>query len=489
MADAQRRARLTRLFDTVLKGTTSLGSPAQCKQYIEAICSHPDPPLCIERIIASRNGIAALQAAIRADLSNETLNRHAVDLIVFLQAPAIKTLSSGQLLTRVLLAIVEPPTFWSVFVTAFKERKLREQGQRCFAWLLLQLILIPGEEESPYLPTAQDVTAALLLSSSLDVRSLGQHIEHVVSVSSSSSSPRASDDISPGGRHDNDFPNFRDIAILPTADELASKELPFLRPASVFNDPSSIEQREAIYVDNMFRLLREDMICEMREELQIALGQTGRKHRGFVVDGLWICDCTADERRKWSIILRCSKDLPQLTGIKPPERLKAIKNNPRLLKHQSLASLIVDGEIVAFPSVHRDEVRLAKPLPEIVLEVEGELAVRKLLLKLKTAKRVKLLQIDVAVFAYDPILTALKRMKTLPLAKELLFWKEGERIGQSVLHPRLQHAIDRQKKHRGRDLQALLSLPHSVVLDPAQEEAFLSGLTQDLSLIQGPPGT
>ncbi|KAF9021144.1 P-loop containing nucleoside triphosphate hydrolase protein [Hymenopellis radicata] len=490
MADAQRRARLTRLFDTVLKGTTSLGSPAQCKQFIEAICSQPDPPLCIERIIASEHGIAALQAAIRADLSIDTLNKHAVDLIIFLQNPAIKTLSRGQLLTRVLLAIVEPPTFWSEFVTAFKEHKLREQGQRCFAWVLLQLILIPGEEESPYLPIAKDVKAALLLSSHLDVRSLGKHIEHTVSVSSSSSPPGASDDISPGGRHDNDFPNFRDIAILPTADELRSKELPFLRPAAVLDDPSSIEQREAIYIDNMFRLLREDMISEMREELQIALGQTGRKHRGFVVDGLRVCDCTADERRKWSIILRCSKDLPQLEKFKKPlERMKAITSNPKLLKHQSLASLIVDGEIVAFPSVHRDEYRLAKEPPEIVLEVEGELAVRKLLLKLKTAERVKLIQIDVAVFAYEPILTALKSMKTLPLSKELLFWKEGEPIGHSVLHPRLQHAIDRQKRHRGRDLKALLTLPHPVVLDPTQEEAFLSGLTQDLSLIQGPPGT
>ncbi len=34
--------------------------------------------------------------------------------------------------------------------------------------------------------------------------------------------------VSPGGRHDNDFVNFREIAIYPTGDELLSTLRPFL---------------------------------------------------------------------------------------------------------------------------------------------------------------------------------------------------------------------------------------------------------------------
>ncbi|OBZ78261.1 NFX1-type zinc finger-containing protein 1 [Grifola frondosa] len=74
---------------------------------------------------------------------------------------------------------------------------------------------------------------------------------------------------------------------------------PVLRPSSVLEDPETEDDRVAIYLDNQFRLLREDMIYEMREELQIALGNKKRKHRGFVVEDLVLLDifCGPDARR------------------------------------------------------------------------------------------------------------------------------------------------------------------------------------------------
>src|SRR5205085_2036397 len=129
-----RSARLNRLLDTVLKGKTNLGSSTQCKQFIDAICMQPDPPLCIENIISSPHGLSSIQEAIRNDVSVSRLNEHGVNLLLYIQAPAIKTISGGQFLTRILNAIVESASFWTSFTTAFKERKLSEAGQKCFAW-------------------------------------------------------------------------------------------------------------------------------------------------------------------------------------------------------------------------------------------------------------------------------------------------------------------------------------------------------------------
>ncbi|KIM42882.1 hypothetical protein M413DRAFT_26853 [Hebeloma cylindrosporum] len=490
-ANDQRSARLNRLLDTVLKGKTKLETPNQCKQFIEAICIHPNPPLCVENIISSQYGISSIQEAVRADVSVSGLNDHSVNLLSYIQAPAIKTLSSGQFLTLILNGIAESSTFWVAFSAAFKERKLTEAGQKCFAWALLHLIQIPGESLPPHLTLAKEVEPLLLASSHIDVRNLGQKIKHTISVSSSSSSMTAQDDITPGGRHDNDFVEFREISILPSADELASNEAPFLRLSAALDDPRTEKTREALYLDNQFRLLREDMIYEMREELQIALGPNrGKKHRGFVVEGLRLVDCNlgnSARRIKWSLILECNV-FPQFSKIKPADRKAWLKDHPRFLKHLSLTSLIVDGQALAFPTIRRDEDLLVKKKPQIVLELEGEMAMQKLLLRMKSATNVKLIQIEVAVYAYEPILNALKSMRVLPLSTEFLFWKQGSPLGLLTLPHRLKGVVDHVRGGAA-DLGKLLDLKKQIVLDAAQQRSLVSGLTQKLSIIQGPPGT
>ncbi|KAF8065347.1 P-loop containing nucleoside triphosphate hydrolase protein [Lyophyllum atratum] len=494
-ANDQRSVRLNRLLETVLNGKIKLETGAICKQFLEAIYSNPDPPMCVERLIESPHGLSSIRAAISTDTSIDGLNDHAVKFLSCLQAPAIKTLCGGQVLIRVLNFISGSPTFWTAFIKAFKDRKLKEAGEKCFAWVLLSLISIPTDTISPHLDLANDVESLLINSSYVDVRNLGQKIKHTISVSSSSPSTSSGegDDITAGGRHDNDFAEFRSIAILPTADELASAEAPFLRLSAALDDPRTEDGRVALYLDNQFRLLREDMIYEMREELQIALNQQkGKKHRGFVVEGLRFHDCdVGDQSRwtKWSLVMQCKEMFAELHKVKPAKRKDWLKDHPRFLKHQSLTSLIVDGEVLAFPSVRREEDLLVKEKPLIILELEGEVAMQKLLLRMKSAGNVKLIQIDVAVFAYEPILNALKSMKVLPLSDELLFWKEGSAPGQLMLPPRLKGLVDKMKVQGGADVGTLLGLKKKIILDPAQEKSLLAGLTQNLAIIQGPPGT
>ncbi len=135
--DGGRVARLSKLFDNVLRGRQTLTYPSQHSQFLEAFCLQPDPPVCIDKIIASNVGLSSLQNAFWSNISLPFLNGSATDALLYLQAPRIKTISSGQFLTKILQAIVEPAIFWDAFVGAFKAKQLSEKGQKCFAWLFI----------------------------------------------------------------------------------------------------------------------------------------------------------------------------------------------------------------------------------------------------------------------------------------------------------------------------------------------------------------
>jgi hypothetical protein len=186
------------------------------------------------------------------------LNDSATSLLQYLQAPALKDICGGDFLHQMILHIVEPPIFWGAFVQAFRDCVLDLPAQLCFGWLLLELISLPNEKATRYYQLAQDTTiqSRLLDSPQVETRTIGQRIKHVLSSLNSQTTFDGPD--GPGGRHDNDDADFRQISILPTADELASRETPFLRRAQDMEDTSTNESRLAIHLDNQFRLLREE---------------------------------------------------------------------------------------------------------------------------------------------------------------------------------------------------------------------------------------
>ena len=397
---------------------------------------------------------------------------------------------------KIILAIVDPPIFWSPFVEAFRAGHLQENTQLCFAWLLLQLILLPGESADPYRKVAEDhSTINLLLNlSHPDAKAIVQKIEKVLSTSTAVTQFNGS--FCPGGRHDNDFVDFREIAILPTADEIGSTEPPFFRPSSAFDEPETENIRTAMYLDNQFRLLREDMLHEMREEVQVLSGsKKGRNNRGVAIDGLTLLKiyCGPEGKRcKWGLALQCEDGLPHLEGQKSVAKRKAYlmdnSQGKKILRHQSLACLLFDDQVLAFPTIIRDEDLLAQEHPIIVLQFDGERSATKTLLKLKIAKKIKLVQIDTALFSYEPVLAALQQIKDLPLSRELLFWTDGSVVGSVPQSPKMAWIIQRIQRDPCQDLRRFLGSSRSIILDTAQGDSLLSELTQTVSLIQGPPG-
>lgn len=112
------------------------------------------------------------------------------------------------------------------------------------------------------------VQQPLLDSTRLDIRTLGQKIKHVYQAAKRGSAGTNKPDNGPGGRHDNDFANISEISILPTLDKITSLEAPFLRHATELEDVSDGALHPMMYLDNHFRLLRENMIRELKEDFK-----------------------------------------------------------------------------------------------------------------------------------------------------------------------------------------------------------------------------
>ncbi|KAF8206569.1 P-loop containing nucleoside triphosphate hydrolase protein [Mycena galopus ATCC 62051] len=490
--DPARRNRLNKILTDVLAGKQKLTTQNN-PHFLEAICAQPDPAVCVNNIITLPAGLGSIQESMRFDLTAKFFNSRATDLLLYLQAPALATIGGGSFLRQVILKIVDPPIFWGQFTLAFRAGQLQDNAQRCFAWLLLHLISTTADLSNSYLDLARDPTIMdrILASSIPETTAFGRQIKDFLDVRNTSTTFQG--DLLPGGRHDNDFEDFRAIAILPTADEITCTKSSFLRSSSELEDPETIETRLSIYLDTQFRLLREDMVYDLKEELSVALNQKKGRRRGMTIDGFELSGIHygSDEKRrcKWGIALQCTKDLPFFDKVKPKERQAHLKSpsGRKILKHQSLVCLIVDGDLVAFPTINRDEDLLAQDPPILVLQLEGDSTISKVLLRLKTAKKIKVVQIDTAIFAFEPVLRALQEIKSMPLAHELLFWSVDGILRKPSSSPT--PIIDALASNPRCDVGRLLNTPKSIILDSSQATSLLSALTQKVSLIQGPPGT
>lgn len=302
----------------------------------------------------------------------------------------MRQLCSGQLLRDILVVVLEPPTFWNALEKSYDERTLSPSGIHAFTCLLLELLSSPPAfMQLNVFDIAEKALGAggLLDSSSNETRSLAYKIQDAVRCKAAGSAPLST--TKPGGRHDNDFEDFRQIAIFPTTDEFSAKEQPFYLQSDVVFETEP-ERRAAVHLDNQFRLLREDMLGELRNDLQIAGGSKQGKRvslrlKNLVFHGV---DCGTKQRRKQaSIALRCYQGLPKHSGMTREQRKKYYADNRTFLKHMSLGCLLCSNEIVAFVTVDRNEDLLAEDPPIILLQIFGHSAFMKTLISLKTAHR------------------------------------------------------------------------------------------------------
>jgi len=489
-ANSSRVPKLKKRFLDVLSGSVKL-DPRGTTLFLEGLCAQDDPAVCLDAITESAHGLSSIQSAMCFDLSVQFMNGLGSTVLGYLLRASDV---GGNALDNLLFHVVEPPIFWDVFVRAFQQGALNEDAQLVFAKMLSRLLTLQDRDTTPYrdVGARPSIQESLIASSQHEIREMGHLIKHILS---STSSITVYDVLNgPGGRHDNDFVDFCDIAILPTADEILCQKPSFLR-ATYGDELETSETPIKDYMDNTFRMLREDMLFDIRQEVQTPL-QSGGKYRGLRVAGVCmvgVCTGTSDRKTRWGVKLRCDRDFWQLRGIKDEEdRIDFLKRDPRgskILRHQSLVCLASGEDIISFGSVNRVEELLASKPPVIVLQLDGDANICKTLTSLRMTQEVQLVQIDTATFAFEPVLSALKtRSTSIPLSEEILFWNSESPLKSCRSKISLSHIANALISDPSLELNGLLDLPKRVSLDKAQAKSLVAGLQQRVSLIQGPPG-
>jgi hypothetical protein len=185
--------------------------------------------------------------------------------------------------------------------------------------------------------------------------------------------------------------------------------------------------------------------------------------------------------------LRCDEDTPQISRLKDTASRKAyLSNNKNLLKHQSLGCLISGGSVLAFACLERNEDLLARQPPTIVVRINDPTDFEKVLCVSKTSTELQFVQVDTAVFAYEPILEGLQNMVDVPLQEQLLDLSPGSSQVVSSIAP--VGLVNDIRENWMTDLMPILGTSKSIALDTAQVDSLIAGLTKKVSLIQRPPG-
>lgn len=487
MAELDKRvAGLKRLFSSVVHGNRDLKSAADGSRFLEALCAQEDASKCVEVLVTAPAGLSSIARAFRFSNSSTFINGAAAAVLQYLSDPLLKQLYGGQFLQRIVETIVDPPSFWNTIVESHNARILNLEASYAFAWLLLEIITFRSDEVLGAREIAEKVTEdeSLTNSECLEVRNLGQKIKHVLGSTSDG------DVDGPGGRHDNDHADFRKIKILPTPDEFLSHSTLFYRRADVV-ETADVNERGLMHIDNQFRLLREDLLGELRSDFHVATGHKRGRHK-TVLKNLQFAGIdfgTADRRKPCMMKLRCLDDIPQLKNLEDPSKRKSYitdSRNKNIMKHQSLGCLVSGDSIIAFATVERDEVLLSAKPAVIVLRINQEDAFRKALLVCKSNADLRFFQVDTAVFAYEPILKCLQTITDMPLQEQLLNLHPSASEALSGIQPT--EIVDAILKNWQGDLQSTIGTTKPVQLDMAQTESLIAGLTKKVSLIQGPPG-
>lgn len=489
--DPQRYARLSRLLNSYTRGDRIAKSAGDANLLLEAISVQEDPVGCVEHLVSSRNALAALKVSLRFDTTPQFLNGTLKDFIAILRVPAVEKACGGELLKQLLDIIVRPPTLWTALLTTHATGQLTVDGEICFAWLLLKLVAWTGTPPLVVDEVAINITKtkAFLRLDNDELRSLGYRIEHILQAKDSGLSQ---DEYAPGGRHSNDHANFRKISIFPSNDELINRQMPFYLPAAAITEKPFL-QRPGTHLENQFRLLREDFLAQLREDLKVSTGAIKRRRPRTTFSGLSLQDIYCGDnifKIPFALTLSVQRGLERLVQLNVNQRKAYLKNNPKFLKDQSFGCIMDQQRIIAFATLIRVESLLAQEHPSITLRMPDEVSLKKVLMNLKSSSTAEFIMVNTCVFAYEPILRCLQSTVELPLSQELFAVSEEEieaSVCQSDVAP-LGLINEIETKGKG-DLTSTLSSRENVNLDKSQLDSLLAGLRQSMSLIQGPPGT
>eukprot|EP00536_Pseudo-nitzschia_multiseries_P007577 jgi/Psemu1/195979/e_gw1.180.79.1 len=313
------------------------------------------------------------------------------------------------------------------------------------------------------------------------------------------------DRIPPGNRHTNDHLNFRDVSLIPPADELRCQVPQYLPLANEEN--SILEDPVSRLLDRNFRLLREDAMSSMRTLIS-------EKRRAWL--NARIIGIDSDQGNENSFLVH----------LDPPHRAVDDWYKVKALNYQSIVAFLDEKGgvqrigIITISQADKKNEWLNNPIgPVIGISLENEAAfdeaakemvlnkklhldyinavkeknsqlANKILSKMKTYEMV---EISRSFFAYHPILKALQSSDGIPFQDELLHAKTPaypmpSYLPRELRFPKLADRNEFVCENFVEELTADKLVAEST-LDTSQAHAVRHVLTSRVALIQGPPGT
>ncbi|KAL2169395.1 hypothetical protein VTG60DRAFT_6101 [Thermothelomyces hinnuleus] len=543
---SRRAARLHHLFRDTIAGKRSVRTPQEAQLFLESVRSQKSPSQCVEHLVSAESGLVAVREAVRSDLSAQFVLDDTMPFLRYLSDPSIKALANGQLLERVLLAVVKPPMFLNALVALYEARGIPDGSLYPFAWLALEVLSLRPETQVDTGGLVKSISDGKHLVASQDhaTRELGYRIQKVVQLRASPVAEGDQQVGGPGGRHDNDFADFRRIRIYPTPDEFLSTQLPYYQTARDVEETEAAKRPRA-HLDNQFRLLREDMLAgrfprhllitqsslfhkrdpvltddpssppllrkkkkkktELREDIQIAIGKKKGKRCALVLRKLRPVGIDTDngkgKYKRSALLVQCGSGLEILQSLKDAaSRRKYLQDQPNLLRHQAFGVVCRGQDILGFAFVDRDVDRLSQEVPVVSLQFTDDDGLGRALLafSLPDPDLVSFVLVDTPVFAYEPVLLGLQHMTDAPLLDLVV---DPAKIAESGFKTpdKLRPLASKLETIVKKGQEGGLGSPdvadyimdrgtRKVQFDTSQLAALFLALNSPVSLILGPPG-
>ena len=321
----------------------------------------------------------------------------------------------------------------------------------------------------------------------------------------------------PGGRHDNDHSNFRDIALVPTQEELACKGRSWLPLASGEN--SFVGDPEQRLLDRNFRLLREDSVSSMRGNIadprsskiwknariigasctdtnnpngfsplfflvqfDLIRGKTvdWARQRALPLDGLIAFFNDENTHIMASIFVR-KCDVPGQWLLNPSGPVIGV------IFHHDNDIMHAIGDISENKNANKLYQMYADKLTNAINARKKENVEKKLCQLMTSFKTYTMVEASDSFFAYRPVLESIQAMISVPLAQELVHIENTQRR-PSYMPRRVKLPSEFNRFECDLDQWSDKAVVSATTLDDSQSEALHMALISRVALIQGPPG-
>lgn len=486
-----------KLFDKLMKDSNAVMKPTDCKAFLQACIDLPDENEFILRLASpEENGTKQIIAACTGgDNYNHPnfINNSVLPLLrrIFSDSNSRGMAKSkrNQLIAALLKQLVMREYILEILPII--------SDPIPFAQLVHDVLLSEGDGEirqslSDFVPHFLSGCSRTKFVEHVGFTNILESIQNIIQprpqttsaspYSSASSRPATHGNLAdayagPGGRHDNDKANYRDIQLVPTEEEIVCQQAPYL---PVSNESLTVGK----VLDRNFRLLREDLLGPLREEF--------KEGPRFQYDDARVLNYFTGRIIKDGKSRQASSNgyFEVTFRHRLPIAAKPVwwEKHPRALQRHALVCMMhaETKKPYCFGQVwDRDEKKLGDKSPMIGILPCSPSEVWIFLWLWQTNTPTILVHCNASYFASQPILRELQKLSSLPFEDELIgSWQNRSRTNTPQHYQQYAHII--QQLHASGRWEAE---GKAIMLDESQRQAMINGLSQRVCLIQGPPGT